>query len=522
MAQNPFLKWTITRLNNPKGHPLWFSDGESVTDCPRGAVNLSSRLIVGGQGFLDITVYSGGQHWIALNGEECQVIAASAIELNLSLTLPGNSRCFIVVMKGPGLQAKTIRGSIKPFPPISYEDICYFRSMISERYVPYPKHPSDPPGKDDSQIRTLGKQLFPWSIYSYELAMIVYDWTTPSFVRMVLPMVFQYTDLPQNPFPLDEDSIALMIWRSNWEEYQPSDPDYMRSFFMEPADSLEDVATQLPKISSRLQQSAIVANRLLHAAAYALPRTPVLAKPYLYSGQVDIQDMGTSRFGACFYEFSGNAGPIGQPLEVQLPAALDSFLRPGSIITTKMTWSFTDTIEDAMSHSNGILLIAEPQIGCVVWEEGAYVTDLSVESTKTEYIFTPESRFRVQAHEEWDLGAEGKQIQVIRLMTLPRRVVGHVCAEVGPEEEAAAPSHDGAMSTRVLHDQPLGINLEKPFGDGSALIATDVDALERGGCRLAWHAHGRVGAQGMQWPLLLLLVSSALALALVLLIFRSY
>ena len=211
MAQNSFLKWTITMLNNPKGHPLWFSDGESVVGYPRGAVNLSSRLIVGGQGFLDITVHSGRQNWIALNGEEWQVMTESAISLGLSLTIPGNSGCFTVVMKGPGLQTKTIRGSIKPFPSVSYEDICYFRSMISERYVPYPKHPSDPPGKDDSQICALGKRLFSWSIYSYELAMVVYDWTTPSFVRMVLPMVFRYTDIPQNPFPLDEDSIALMI-----------------------------------------------------------------------------------------------------------------------------------------------------------------------------------------------------------------------------------------------------------------------------------------------------------------------
>ncbi|KAI0712461.1 hypothetical protein C8Q76DRAFT_651968, partial [Earliella scabrosa] len=190
--------------------------------------------------------------------------------------------------------------------------------MIAAKYVPY-QHVPDERGKTDDEIRTLGARLFPWTPYSYQLAMATYDWTTASFTRMVLMEVFRYTSVPS--FPLDRASIARVIWLSNWGTYCPSDATYMNSFMMQPAASEPDVAQQLSVVAPDLQHFSAVENRLLAAAVRALPRTCTLATPYLFSGQVDIYQMGTSRFGIETLECPANAGPVGAPLEVQFAAA---------------------------------------------------------------------------------------------------------------------------------------------------------------------------------------------------------
>ncbi|EEB91868.1 hypothetical protein MPER_09706 [Moniliophthora perniciosa FA553] len=190
--------------------------------------------------------------------------------------------------------------------------------MISRKYVPY-QHIPDEPGKTDEEIKALGKRLFPWSPHSYELAMTIYDWTTASFTRMVLLEVFRYTSVAQKP--LDCSSVASMIFASNWGTYTPSNSDYMNSFMMQPASSKEDVERQLVHVSSDLQRFSDVENRLLVAAVQSLPRTCILAKPYLFSGQVDIYQMGMGRFGVEMLEYPRNEGPVGPALGIDLAGA---------------------------------------------------------------------------------------------------------------------------------------------------------------------------------------------------------
>ncbi|KAI0787343.1 hypothetical protein C8Q74DRAFT_600322 [Fomes fomentarius] len=133
---------------------------------------------------------------------------------------------------------------------------------------------------------------------------------------MVFMKVFQYTtSLGTEPYPLDRASIALMIWLSSWDTYRPYDPDYMNAFLMKPAHPAAEVAQQLDDVAAELQQFSSVENSLpLAAAIQSLPRTWILQMPYLFSGQVDVCQMGVSKIAIELSEFPGNAGPVGKAL----------------------------------------------------------------------------------------------------------------------------------------------------------------------------------------------------------------
>lgn len=54
-------------------------------------------------------------------------------------------------------------------------------------------------------------------------------------------------------------------------------------------------------------------------------------------------------FGIEFLQCPLNAGPTSVSLEIPLQAALDTYLQPGLLITTKMVWSFGDSLDEAMT-----------------------------------------------------------------------------------------------------------------------------------------------------------------------------
>ncbi|KAJ3711631.1 hypothetical protein DFJ43DRAFT_1135116 [Lentinula guzmanii] len=373
---SPQACWIITVVQNPLKLDLW----------NRGFLDITTIQVCPGADKQD-TIYI-----FDFNGRRYACTAAAdEFQLNLSLLANGD---FSVTIQNSPVQSPTISGSFKPFPNISGVDVAYIDEMIKKKYVPYQKIP-DEVGRPDEEIRALGKRFFPWSPHSYQLAMCIYDWTTASFTRMVFMKVFQYTSIDATPTPLDLSSIASMIWESNWESYKPSDSVFMNSFMMKPADKEADVQQQLKQVYQELHR---------FTAAHSLPRTCILAKPCLFSGQVDI-----------YQWFPGNDGPVGQALEVAYATATATFIRPGSFITTKMVWSFTDSEADARHYSNGILLIAEPPATSLsfVWDEPAYITELSDGPEKIEYIFPPGTKFNVLSI---DSAYDG--IQIIRLQVV--------------------------------------------------------------------------------------------------------
>ncbi|KAH7329715.1 hypothetical protein B0I35DRAFT_48667 [Stachybotrys elegans] len=296
------------------------------------------------------------------------------------------------------LHAPSVSGKLKPLPRISDADVALIDNMIQEKCIPYPTVP-ETPGKTSAEIEALGWRLFPFTPYSFHLAMCLYDWTTASFTRMVFFKIFQYTGISEEPFPVDIDSIAMQIWNSNWGSYNPKNPDYMNSFMMEPADSLADVNAQLSRTATKLHSFSDAENRLLSAAMQALPPTSVFQHPQLFSGQMDIYQLGLDHFGIEFLECPLNEGPVGRELATAFADALRSYISAGKTIITKMAWSFTDDAKDAMHYSNGILLVANTAKDSLIWKQASYVTPLSDDPKKTEYVFAPGTQFEVHSIE---------------------------------------------------------------------------------------------------------------------------
>jgi len=387
--------WQLSNIANPTNASLWFTDGLPLS-IVRGGSGSSSRLIVNGQGFLDITDFQNGfptgpvMDFVNFNGLTFNYTPNP--QANFNLQLPGGGVFQVQAVSDGSIQT----GQLKPLPAVSAADIAVYRQMIADNLVPYPDIPGGP-GKTTAQIKALGLQLFPWSPYSFELAMSIYNWTTACFTRMVLLKIFEYTGIGQPPYPLDQDSIAAAIWESNWQTYNPQNAPYMASFLMTPASSEADVLTQLRNTGALLQQYVEVENRLVSAAFQAMPRTAMTAKPLLYSGQMDIYQLGLPHFGIEFLECPLNTGPVGTPLTIPFQQAIQTYCAPGRVITTKMVWSFGDSMAEAMKYQNGIVLVVSPPADAWVWDAASYVTPLSDEAGKIEYTFAPGTQFEVQS-----------------------------------------------------------------------------------------------------------------------------
>jgi hypothetical protein len=330
-----------------------------------------------------------------------------------------------------------VSGRLKPLPEVYAEDANFINGMIAQNYVPYQNIP-DAPGQTVEEIRMLGRRLFPYSPFSFQLAMCVYDWTTASFTRMVLLKIFQYTGITPPPFPIDNTSITEQIWASNWSTYTPQNPDFMHSFMMKPASTLQDLQAQFSDIATALHKFSDIENRLLSAAMQALPRTSMFSNSQLFSGQMDIYQLGFSHFGIEFLECPLNAGPVSQELIIAFADAVTSYISAGKTITTKMVWSFTDTLENAMHYANGILLVANFPGDSWVWESAAYITPLSDDLNKTEYTFMPGTQFEVQSVNQTTV--EGQQVFVITLQPVPINAQAATRLKIPDEAKEAFPA----------------------------------------------------------------------------------
>jgi hypothetical protein len=168
---------------------------------------------------------------------------------------------------------------------------------------------------------------------------------------------------------------------------------------MVPAESETEVALQLKEKAPKLYSYVNAEINLITAGLQGLPRTCIKAVPKLYSGQVDIFQLSTSQLCAHYKELPANKGPKGTLLQLPLSQASKGFMAVGNTITVKGVVSFTDSVQDALTYSNGILLTIEPPANDLVWEKAAYVTPLSNNLDKTEYIFYPGTQYIVK---EWN------------------------------------------------------------------------------------------------------------------------
>ena len=141
-------------------------------------------MIVDNQGFLDVTdLILPHSTTINLNGQNIYA-PSDTLWITIELGLPGGGN-FTAAAAAKGT---TIKGSLKPLPTVSAADASFLDRMIEEKYVPY-RDVEEGLGKSEEEIRKLEKQLVPFTPQSFQLAICVYDWTTASFVRMVLTKV---------------------------------------------------------------------------------------------------------------------------------------------------------------------------------------------------------------------------------------------------------------------------------------------------------------------------------------------
>lgn len=336
--------------------------------------------------------------------------------VSLCLGISADSTFTLHVESNVGEHSNSVNGTLKPLPQITAADVAYLDSMIASNIIPYAES-KEYPGKSHDEIRVLGERLFPFTPHSFQLAMVIYDWTTPSFARMVFWDMFRYSGLVlEGTTSIDYPGLARAIWTSNWGSYTSQNADFMASLLMKPAWSQLEVQLQLLNVRQKLKKAVEVENRLLAAAMRSLPRTSILSKPQLFSGQIDMDHLDMDSFGIEFAECPANNGPIQQPLKDSLETALSTYLVQGKSITTKVTWSFTDNLQDAMHYSNGIVLVLNPSYESRVWETASYVTTLSNDPKKIEYTTSPGSSFLIQSVEEADY--QGRSLLVLTLQPI--------------------------------------------------------------------------------------------------------
>ena len=381
--------WQIAEIinNTSPQEQILLSGGGVIVGVRRGPEGSSYRIIVVNKGFLDLVdVGWGTSSWeIDINGSRFKYQGEGQVTLTFN-----NDGTFAATGQG-----NNITGNLLPLLPISEVDIALLKAMMEIKLVPYQNIP-DAPGKTDEEITEAGNLYFPFagSTDSRILSYSVYDWTTPSFFRMVLFKVFRYTGIEGKP--LNQPTIANLIWTSNWPPFTPKHQDFMHSFLMTTADSEDDVAFQLKKVHAQLYAYSEAQNNLLRVAFYSMPRTSTFKIRQLFSGQPDISNLGLDHFAAEFLEFPNNKGPVGASFELPFQKALTTIFKVGNIITTKSVMSFTEHQDYAMQYSNGILLVVNPPPNAILWTNASYITPLSDDPEKNEYTFVPGSKFYIQ------------------------------------------------------------------------------------------------------------------------------
>lgn len=404
--------WSIVDVTvNGAAANAAFTDGAPLS-ARRGGAPGAVRLWVEGAGGLDfasLLIDANGQSRLAIGGVTYCFVTDISISIVIRSIMLRGAPTFVAWPQAAGAFAGVATPLI-PTTELTPSAYAAVQEMETFGIIPYRNDPNG--GKSKAQIEALGRQYFPYSPHSYELALSVYDWTTADFFRMDLFNLYRYTQAPGEP--LDSAQIAQGIWTSRWGSYTPSDPDFMNSFLMSPASTLGEVERQLSSVENKLSGLLAGLKAATQTAMMAMPRTLTSVYPALYSGQVAIQNLGQPAMAVYFEEYPGNAGPVGSTMGMPIDEALKGFMAPNATLTLKSFISFTNDQEGAMHYSNGILLSLTPPSGKVDWgEDITYITPLSDQDDKIEYTLHPGAQLVVTGtHQET---FSGKTITVIDL-----------------------------------------------------------------------------------------------------------
>jgi hypothetical protein len=347
--------------------------------------------MISGQGYIDIDDVgqpTEGPKALAidLNGQRYWYDGQGHIEF-----LIGADGSFLALGQGNDVQ-----GQLKSIPVVTEEVLALFKAMMEEKILPYQNPPTGTP-KSVEEIAALGREKYPKDLNAFEFAMSLYDWTSADFIRVIGFNQMAYTGMPN--LPVDVASFAASIWACDYPNCTAKDANFMNMFLMKPATSEADVRQQLARVEKVVQRYAMAETILLVNALLKLPKVSTLDYPLLYRGGMDISGNTLDNVAPSFCEFPGNNGPLSAPLIYPIEKALGDMLKPGSVVTTKGPWSFSNDLDGAKVWQRGILVTCKPPEGYDEWPGGADITEFSLNPDIFEVNFPPDTRFLIESYE---------------------------------------------------------------------------------------------------------------------------
>ncbi len=384
--------WSISTLNTTGATQVYACDGQPITATPRDVGGGVCRLIIAPFGYIDLVdqvhVSDGLPYWTLDANGQVYPYSGDAV---VSITVTSATGFTLTGAEG------TISGDLKPLPVLAGETIDAFRQMIEMKIVPYQNPPSGTE-KSAVELQALADAYFPGNPYGFDLAMALYDWTSSDFIRQDIFSQLQYTGVAG--CPLDLVTMANVIWGCNYPGYSAQDANFMNQFTMQPAYSLQNVYDQLQQVAATVKPLAMAELDVFKDAILRLSPLSVAECPYLYRGAMPMSGgYDTGDFAPSLSEFSGNEGPTFAPLYQAFSEALDGVLKPGSIITTKGPWSFSNDLAGAKVWQNGILITLRPPQGAKYWPGCADITPFSLNPETFEVNMPPPTRYRIESYE---------------------------------------------------------------------------------------------------------------------------
>ncbi|GLO61970.1 hypothetical protein MACH09_24780 [Vibrio sp. MACH09] len=398
--------WSISsvKVNSKQAVSYYVCDGFPLEKVRGGekqeGQESGQRLMINGLGYIDIEDISSqpdamGELVLKLNGLSYRYHEQANIQFEIEL-----DGTFIATG-----QDNHVSGKLHAIPAVTPEVLALFDEMMEHKIVPYQNPPSGTT-KSIEQLQQLAEQYYPGDANGFNYAMCLYDWTSPSFIRMDAFNQFAYSGIAD--LPLDLDSMAKTIWQCCYTDCTARDADFMNMFMMKPATSEQDVRQQLGTVADQVQQYALAETTLQINALIRLPKVSSSEYPQLYRGGMAISGNTLDNFAPSLVEFAGNAGPTSEPLIYPFKDALGNMLQPGSIITLKTPWSFSNDLEGAKVWQRGVLVTCKPPEGYDVWPGGADITAFSLNPDTFEVNFPPNTRLEIESY-EW-ITIQGKPV----------------------------------------------------------------------------------------------------------------
>lgn len=385
--------WTIQELTvTPTQPQVYCCDGNPILAYARPADIGVCRLLVGTLGYLDITCTShqrGGLIYSTLDFNGQSLTFGATADISIAI----DADTGFTVTFGDTI----VTGAVTPLSPLAGYTINAFREMIKLQIVPYLNPPSGTP-KSNAELQALADTYYSNDIYGFDKAMALYDWTSASFIRQDLFHQLRYTGVPGQP--LDLKTMARVIWGCNYPGYTAKDANFMNALMMKPARDEADVYNQLLGVYEQLLPLATAEMDVMEHAILDLQPVSVIEYPQLYRGAMPMTGgYNTSDFSPSLFEYSGNWGPTDAPLVQAFEDALNGCLIPGSIITTKGPWSFSNDLDGAKVWQQGILITCNPPEGASIWPGSANITPFSLNPGTFEVNMPPPTRYRIDSYE---------------------------------------------------------------------------------------------------------------------------